>query len=42
MEKIEWQNVKNFDNYKINRFGQVVNIKRNKILKNDETNGRGY
>lgn len=42
MEQIQWKNVKDFDNYKINRYGQVVNVKRNKILKEDKTNGRGY
>lgn len=31
--EIKWKPIKNFPNYKINNFGNVLNIKRNKILK---------
>lgn len=42
MYEIIWKNVKGFENYKINNLGQVLNAKRNKILKDDKSNGRGY
>ena len=40
--EIKWKTIKNFPNYKINNFGNVLNIKRNRILKIDNSNGRGY
>ena len=33
MYEVIWKNVKGFENYKINNLGQVLNVKRNKILK---------
>lgn len=39
---IIWKEIKGFPNYKINNFGNVLNIKRNKIIKEDKSNGRGY
>ena len=36
-----YRNIIGFDNYKINEFGEVINIKTNKILKRS-TCGKGY
>lgn len=42
MADVIWAQIGGFPNYKINNLGQVLNIKRNKILKIDKSNGRGY
>lgn len=37
-----WKEIKEFPNYRINNLGQVLSIRRNIILKEDKSNGRGY
>ena len=42
MVNIIWKHIEDFPNYKINNYGNVLNIKRNKTIKEDLSNGRGY
>lgn len=41
MEMLEWKDIKGYENYKINKKGEIMNIKKNKVLKN-QIGTRGY